>query len=64
MTTGFPARDLVSDEYKARRTASNPASDGVVEEREWILERYRPVTRGMNERTTRRRSGSDERKVS
>lgn len=34
MRTGFPARDLVSDEYKARSTASNPASDGVDEERE------------------------------
>lgn len=31
---------------------------------EWILERYKPAISGMKERTTSRRSGSDERKVS
>lgn len=62
---GLPARDLVSDEYRARRTASKPASEGAAwEEREWMRERYMPARIGMKERTTRRRSGSEDRNVS
>lgn len=70
ISMGLPERALTSEEYSTRRTASKPASEGVAEmtaevvEEECIRDRYKEERSGTYERTTRRRSGSPERKVS